>query len=113
MNLDVKYPAERLKNILDLICPGAIITNNLYLKNIVDVLSPDIQVINIDEVDFNKSVDEVDPFVNTRQLIDTDPLCIINTSGSTGTPKGVVLNHKSFLILLNGHWIHLNSVIMK
>lgn len=96
MNLDVKYPAERLKNILDLICPGAIITNNLYLKNIVDVLSPDIQVINIDEVDFNKSVDEVDPFANTRQLIDTDPLCIINTSGSTGTPKGVVLNHKSF-----------------
>ena len=31
-----------------------------------------------------------------NRLVDTDPVCIINTSGSTGTPKGVVLNHKSF-----------------
>ena len=30
-------------------------------------------------------------------MIDTDPLCLINTSGSTGTPKSVVLNHKSFI----------------
>ena len=32
-----------------------------------------------------------------KTIIDTDPLCIINTSGSTGTPKGVVLNHRSFI----------------
>ena len=35
--------------------------------------------------------------LNLKYIIDTDPLCIINTSGSTGTPKGVVLNHKSFI----------------
>ena len=32
-----------------------------------------------------------------EHIIDTDPLCLINTSGSTGTPKSVVLNHKSFI----------------
>ena len=41
-------------------------------------------------------MDESAIFTNLGKLIDTDPLCIINTSGSTGTPKGVVLNHKSF-----------------
>ena len=97
MNLDVKYPAERLKNILDLINPCALITNNQHLKNISDVLPADIQVINLDEVDFTVPVNESDIFACLDGLIDTDPLCIINTSGSTGTPKGVVLNHKSFI----------------
>lgn len=97
MNLDVKYPAERLKNIIDLIEPGAIITNNQYLKNIAEVLPADVQILNVDELDFKKSVNETEIFSNLSGLIDTDPLCIINTSGSTGTPKGVVLNHKSFI----------------
>ncbi len=97
MNLDVKYPAERLKNIIDLIEPGAIITNNQYLKNIAEVLPANVQVLNVDELDFKKSVNETEIFFNLCGLIDTDPLCIINTSGSTGTPKGVVLNHKSFI----------------
>jgi len=96
MNLDVRYPAERLKNILDLVCPGVIITNNQYLKSIVSVIPSDVQVINLDGMDFTQQVDESAIFTNLGKLIDTDPLCIINTSGSTGTPKGVVLNHKSF-----------------
>ena len=96
MNLDVRYPAERLKNILDLVCPGVIITNNQYMKSIVSVIPPDVQVINLDGMDFTQQVDESAIFTNLGKLIDTDPLCIINTSGSTGTPKGVVLNHKSF-----------------
>ena len=96
MNLDVRYPAERLKNILDLVCPGVIITNNQYMKSIVSVIPSDVQVINLDGMDFTQQVDESAIFTNLGKLIDTDPLCIINTSGSTGTPKGVVLNHKSF-----------------
>ena len=30
-----------------------------------------------------------------RSVIDTDPMCLINTSGSTGVPKSVILNHRS------------------
>lgn len=96
MNLDIKTPAERLKNIIDLISPSAIITNNQNLQNISSILPADIQVINLDEMDFDETPDRAILLSKIAKLIDTDPLCIINTSGSTGTPKGVILNHKSF-----------------
>ena len=96
MNLDVKTPAERIKNILDVISPSVIITNNQHLKNIAGMVPDSIRLLNLDEMDWEAPFDE--PFIASRlqRLIDTDPSCIINTSGSTGTPKGVVLNHKSF-----------------
>ena len=98
MNLDVKNPAERLGNILSLIHPVAIITNNKFNAIIKPIAGNAIKVINIEEMDVNSTAPTSDWFlVRNSDLIDTDPYCIINTSGSTGTPKGVVLNHKSFI----------------
>lgn len=98
MNLDVKNPAERLGNILALIQPAAIITNNRFKSIIKPIAGNSIKVINIDETSGNTDAPSADWFLNyIDNLIDTDPYCIINTSGSTGTPKGVVLNHKSFI----------------
>ena len=94
MNLDVKTPVERIKNILELIQPVVIVTNNQYVRNIKDVIPDTIEVIDLDS--FNWTNQENGISGRWRELIDTDPLCIINTSGSTGTPKGVVLNHRSF-----------------
>ena len=104
MNLDVKSALERIRNILDLIKPVVIISNNQYLKNINQVISGPIKILNLDQLDWSK--DPWDEQIRSvwRDLIDTDPLCIINTSGSTGTPKGVVLNHRSFSISRNGLW---------
>jgi len=96
MNLDVKTPKERIKNIVDLINPTIIITNSQYLKLINNIDVQDI-VINIDEVNYDSLIDLQLLQDRIDNSIDTDPLCIINTSGSTGTPKGVVLNHKSFI----------------
>ncbi|MBQ3626465.1 MAG: AMP-binding protein [Synergistaceae bacterium] len=94
MNLDVKTPRERLINILDLIKPSLIITSNKY-KNIIENI--DIKIILIDEIDFNNiNINYKELKARLDKIIDTDPMCIINTSGSTGTPKGVVLNHRSF-----------------
>lgn len=97
MNLDVKNPKERICNILDLVAPQVIVTNTQYVNKILEWIPKHISIINIDEVK-DKSISTIDcagePW---RELIDTDPYCIINTSGSTGTPKGVVLNHKSFI----------------
>ena len=50
MNLDVKTPAERIKNILELIQPAAIITNNQFEKNIKNVIPAGIDMINLDSV---------------------------------------------------------------
>lgn len=96
MNLDIKTPAGRIKNILELIEPKFIITNTANLNLINGIAAADL-IINIDEINFDVSIDTEHLFKRLENLIDTDPLCIINTSGSTGTPKGVVLNHKSFI----------------
>ena len=45
MNLDVKTPAERIKNILDVISPSVIITNNQHLKNIAGMVPDSIRLL--------------------------------------------------------------------
>jgi amino acid adenylation domain-containing protein len=96
MNLDIKSPVIRIQNIIDQIKPRLIITNSESLKTI-ELLKDVVHVINIDFLDNDSKIDEERLHRNLKYIIDTDPLCIINTSGSTGTPKGVVLNHKSFI----------------
>ena len=100
MNVDVKYPEERLKNIFEKIKPDIVITNSGLLEQIQKICSKNILVINCDDIIDVHNVPEVNNkfiFNRLESIIDTDPYCIINTSGSTGTPKGVALNHKSFI----------------
>lgn len=102
MNLDVKYPDERLKNIFNIIKPVCIITNSKYIKKLLP-LAQNICILNVDEITEQNLDNSILQSLNKNlaNLIDTDPLCIINTSGSTGTPKGVVLNHRSFYDYVN------------
>ena len=95
MNLDVKSPSQRISNILGLIRPAMIITDTENLSKL-NGIHAGAEIINIDETQTNE-VDANALLKKLDRIIDTDPLCIINTSGSTGTPKGVVLNHKSFI----------------
>jgi amino acid adenylation domain-containing protein len=96
MNLDIKSPIERIRNIIELVRPSIIISNTKNTKILSDFASIS-KVINLDNLNLSGPFD--DKLIQERlsQIIDTDPLCIINTSGSTGTPKGVVLNHRSFI----------------
>ena len=98
MNLDVKNPAERLENIFALIQPAAVVTNSRYKAIIAPIAGDNVKVIDIEELAAASEIPSQEYFLErNKDLIDTDPYCIINTSGSTGTPKGVVLNHKSFV----------------
>ena len=96
MNLDIKTPAERIRNILQLVEPAAIISTTRQIKSIEGIIPSTMKVILLDEAGEGADVDAADIIGRLSTIIDTDPSCIINTSGSTGTPKGVVLNHKSF-----------------
>ena len=101
MNLDIKTPAERIKNILQLVEPAAIISTSIQIKSIATIIPDNVKLILLDELGREGEKErrrEGEKELGERRatVIDTDPSCIINTSGSTGTPKGVVLNHKSF-----------------
>lgn len=96
MNLDIKTPAERIKNILLLVEPALIVSTSSLIKAITTVIPESTSIVLLDEEDWDEPVDEQAVIGGLSTIIDTDPSCIINTSGSTGTPKGVVLNHKSF-----------------
>ena len=96
MNLDIKTPAERIRNIIQLVEPAAIISTSRQIKSIEGIIPQTVKVVLLDEADEAAEVDATVIVGRLSTIIDTDPSCIINTSGSTGTPKGVVLNHKSF-----------------
>lgn len=97
LNLDVKTPIPRIKAIIELIHPEIVITCKSYLDSLADIFDK-VKIVLVEDLmtgrlDYNQELLE-----NVRRcMIDTDPICIINTSGSTGTPKGVVLNHRSFI----------------
>jgi acyl-CoA synthetase (AMP-forming)/AMP-acid ligase II len=55
MHLDIKNPSERILNILNLIQPRIIITNSLYLKELVKLPS-NIIIIYIDEINFDEKI---------------------------------------------------------
>jgi amino acid adenylation domain-containing protein len=94
MNLDIKTPISRIENILELVKPAYVITNNQFADKLETI---NVKIINLDILNFKQNKSSYDFSRRFDKLIDTDPMCIINTSGSTGTPKGVVLNHKSFI----------------
>lgn len=97
MNLDTKTPMQRISNILNLIQPALIITNQKYIINFQGILRNG-KIVNIDSLNYDVlTYSQKDIERTLEPIIDTDPLCIINTSGSTGVPKGVVLNHRSFI----------------
>lgn len=92
-NLDIKSPPQRLRNILDKIGPVCIVTSRALVGGLRDAAGTAIEVACIEDL-LAGAADETLIHDRLCQIIDTDPLCIINTSGSTGTPKGVALSHR-------------------
>ena len=98
MNLDLKTPETRIAAILEQIQPALVITDTKHRSQLPEQIKEE-QLFLLDQwTEETHASDTVDAQVEATlaPLIDTDPLCIINTSGSTGVPKGVLLSHRSF-----------------
>lgn len=97
MNLDCKLPQTRLAALLDNVKPDIIITD----KKISEKYNETLKVCKLIYVDKINTATDTDFELETADIIDTDPFCVINTSGSTGVPKSVILSQLNFLDFLN------------
>ena len=102
-NLDVKSPPQRLANILANIGPRLVVTTRDRLTEVIAAGIDERDVLIIDEIDVTLRIAPETLEQRRSDLIDTDPVCIINTSGSTGTPKGVALSHRGTIDFMD--WV--------
>ncbi len=102
-NLDTKSPAQRIKNILANLRPRLVITSRALREAVVALGVAESDILLVDEVFDDITIDTAGIAARLERVIDTDPLCIINTSGSTGTPKGVVMHHRSIIDFMD--WV--------
>jgi amino acid adenylation domain-containing protein len=103
-NLDVKSPPQRLKNIIANIGPRLVIASRDRTEELAAAGVAEDDLVFIEDVaDEGADYDSDALLARLQQMIDTDPLCIINTSGSTGTPKGVVLSHRGTIDFMD--WV--------
>ncbi|MCW3078681.1 non-ribosomal peptide synthetase, partial [Segetibacter sp.] len=96
--IDVDYPAERIKFMLNDVAARFILTSEESRKKLQIV--QDVEFIELDKewsVVAKQSKDNVQAAINPFSLA-----YIIYTSGSTGTPKGVMVEHGNVVSLVKG-----------
>lgn len=91
--LDINYPEERIKYIIENSGIDCILITNPQYK---DFIKNEIEVINISYNDKDVSCEEVDNQNNCDGLA-----YVIYTSGSTGRPNGVQIYHSNIINTLN------------
>ena len=90
--LDTEMPLERVKIIMQVLQPAAVITD-LAHRNTAREFSGDALLLLYEELILTEASDAILGGIKEK-ITEQDPLYVLFTSGSTGVPKGVLLNHR-------------------
>jgi amino acid adenylation domain-containing protein len=103
-NLDVKSPGPRVGSIIQNLQPVLVVTSRDLAPQLEALGVAKDAMFLVEEIyDESVTYDNAALLARLGRIIDTDPLCIINTSGSTGIPKGVALTHRGTIDFMD--WV--------
>jgi len=94
LNLDTKSPARRIAGILANIAPALVVTSRECAASLDGAGVPPERQLFVEEICDAVAYDSASLWRRLERVVDTDPVCIVNTSGSTGLPKSVALSHR-------------------
>jgi|GEM_PF-2366567 len=113
--LDVNFPAETLRSMIDIAGIRVILTDDRHYSLISTLTGSRLQLINIDQLKYSEIVPNLKVDYSPGDIVQ-----ILFTSGSTGTPKGAIedyhylvraadLKFSSQGVDSSDRWLHLSS----
>ncbi|MBO6149499.1 MAG: amino acid adenylation domain-containing protein [Lachnospiraceae bacterium] len=100
--IDAALPEERIRTILGILKPSAIVTDDEHSSRLLSLKDDDTPLFNIKELredtEDSLALGEV-----RKKMVETDPLYVIFTSGSSGIPKGVITSHHALMTYISAY----------
>jgi len=100
--IDSKTPLERLRGIVNILKPIAVIGFSESENKLILNLNCELPYYSFDNL-LSQSINNEELNIVRANSIDLDPVYAIFTSGSTGIPKAVAISHRSVVDL--SHWL--------
>ncbi|MFG3510024.1 amino acid adenylation domain-containing protein [Streptomyces sp. NPDC047821] len=104
--LDPRYPAERLRFMVEDARPVCVLTDSATDRHVADAVGRSTTTIRLDDPATVRDLAHLSPAPPSdadrpEPLRPAHPAYVIYTSGSTGTPKGVVVPHRGAVALVD------------